>query len=721
MTAPTKPDHGPKSGTLDRREFLKVGAIAAGGLVVAVYVPDARARSAPAAAAPFQPNVFLRIDPSGEVTITVARSDMGQGVRTALPMIVAEELDADWSRVKVVQADAHPSQYGRMMTVGSTSVRGGAWMPLRRAGATAREMLVAAAAARWNVNAASLRTENGRVIHDASRRSLGYGELAEAAAALPVPSAPRLKDPAAFRLIGTSPPQLDNRDKVTGRAQYGVDARVPGMLFATVVHPPVFGSTVKSFDASKAQAVPGVKHVVQISQGVAVVAENTWAAMRGARELTIEYANTDFAMSTADIFRSFAAMAERPGVEARREGNFATGIAGAAQRVEAAYEAPYLAHATMEPMNCTADVRADRVEIWAPTQNPQGTQQAAARLAGVPVDRVTVHVQLLGCGWGRRSRTDFVEDAVETSKAVGAPVQVLWTREEDMQHDYYRPAAHVRLQGGLDAAGKLTALGVRVVAQPISGGGRGGIDGPAVASIADTPYAVPHYLVEYHRAANAVPVGYWRSVGPSQNCFILESFIDELAHAAGRDPVEFRRELLAGDARMRHVLDVAAERSGWGTALPAGRARGIALVDDKGGRVAEVAEVSLENGRVRVHKVTCVADCGQIIHPGIVEAQLTGSVVAGLTAALYGEITIERGRVMQTNFRDYPMLRIDEMPEVDVFVVKNHEEPGGVGEPGVPPIAPAVTNALFALTGTRLRRLPISVEGMAPRGTGRSR
>jgi isoquinoline 1-oxidoreductase beta subunit len=361
-------------------------------------------------------------------------------------------------------------------------------------------------------------------------------------------------------------------------------------------------------------------------------------------------------------------------------------------------------------------VRADRVEIWAPTQNPQGTQQTAARLAGVPADRVTVHVQLLGCGWGRRSRTDFVEDAVETSKAVGAPVQVVWTREEDMQHDYYRPAAHVRLQGGLDPRGRLAALGVRVVAQPISGGGRGGIDGPAVASLADTPYAFRNYLVEYHRAQLAVPVGYWRSVGPSQNCFILESFIDELAHAAGRDPVEFRRELLANDPRMRHVLDVAAERSGWGKPLPAGRARGIALVDDKGGRVAEVAEVSLQDGNVRAHKVTVVADCGQIIHGGIVEGQLSGSVVAGLTAALYGEITIENGRVKQTNFRDYQMLRMDEMPAVDVFVVRNHEEPGGVGEPGVPPIAPAVTNALFALTGTRIRRLPIRAEALSASG-----
>jgi CO/xanthine dehydrogenase Mo-binding subunit len=696
---------------VDRREFIKLGALAGGGLLLAIYVPQKNAQ----AAAPFQPNAFLRIDPSGEVTITVARADMGQGVRTALPMIVAEELDADWSQVRITQADAHPERYGRMMTVGSTSVRNGAWLPLRRAGAAAREMLVAAAAARWSVNASDLRTEKGRVYHDSARRSATYGELAEAAATLPVPAQPRLKDPSTFKLIGTSPPQVDTPNKVSGKGQYGIDARVPGMLFATVVHPPVFGSRVKSFDATKAKAVSGVRHVLQISSGVAVVADHTWAALKGAQALTIEYENTDFALSSADIYRSFAELADKPGAEARREGDAVAALARATTRIQSTYEAPYLAHATMEPMNCTAHVQADRVEIWAPTQNPQGTQSTAARLTGVPAANVTVHVQLLGCGWGRRSRTDFVEDAVETAKAVGVPVQVLWTREEDMQHDFYRPAAHVRLDGGLDAAGKLSAMTVRVAAQPISGGGN--IDGPAVASIADTPYTIPNYLVEYCRATNHVPVGYWRSVGPSQNTFIFESFIDELAHAAKRDPVEFRRDLLTNDPRMLNVLNVAAERAKWGSPLPAGRARGIALVDDKGGRVAEVAEVSLTNGAIKVHKVTLVADCGQIIHSGIVQGQMSGSVVAGLTAALYGEITIERGRVKQSNFRDYRMLRIDEMPEIDVHVVKSTEEPGGVGEPGVPPIAAAVANALFTLTGVRAKRLPLKGDLFSTVGT----
>jgi isoquinoline 1-oxidoreductase subunit beta len=700
---------------LDRRDFIKIGAVAGTGLLLGFRLPERHENGARRAA--LEPNAFLRVDPNGDVTIWLARSDMGQGVRTALPMIVADELDAEWSRVRVVQADAHPDKYGRMMTVGSTSVRNGAWLPLRRAGASAREMLVAAAAARWGVAANECTTANGRVTHRGSGRSAGYGELADGAAALPVPSEPRLKDPSRFTLIGTRVPLIDTKEKVSGKAVYGADVRVPGMLFATVVHPPVFGAKVASLDDRKARAVPGVRHVVQVSQGVSVVADNTWAALKGARALSIEWDNGPFAMSSSDIFAHFAKLAEGPGAEAKREGDVDAAMAGANRAVRATYEAPYLAHATMEPMNCTASVHRDRCEIWVPTQNPQGTQAAASRLTGLPPEAVTVHVTYLGCGWGRRSRTDFVQDAVETSMKVAAPVQVLWTREEDMQHDFYRPAAHLRLDGALDANGRPTALRVKIVAQGISGG-RDAIDGPAVAGIADMHYAIPNVLVEYARAELAVPVGYWRSVGPSQNTFVLESFIDELAHAAGRDPFEFRRELLAAHPRLKHVLEVAAEESGWGTRPAAGRARGIAVVEDKGGLVAEVAEVSLDKGNVRVHRVTCAADCGQIIHPGIVEAQMVGSVVAGLTAALYGEITIERGRVKQGNFHDYPLLPIGEMPEVSVHIVKSREEPGGVGEPGVPPIAPAVANALFALTGKRIRRLPIRAEMLTASGGG---
>jgi len=537
------------------------------------------------------------------------------------------------------------------------------------------------------------------------------------AAQLPVPSQPTLKDPKSFRLVGTRVPLVDTHLKVTGAAKFGIDARTPGMLFATVLRPPSHGGSLKAFDASRARAVRGVKDVVQISSGVAVVADSTWAALKGARALAVEWQAGGFTMSSTDIFAHLANVAESPGVVTRTEGDVEAGLLAAAKRVSATYEAPYLAHATMEPMNCTAHVRADGVEIWAPTQNPQGAQSTAARLTGQPVDKVTVHVQYLGCGWGRRSSTDFVQDAVETSMKVQAPVQVLWTREEDMRHDNYRPCTHVRIDGGTDAAGKVVALKARVAAQPIAGG-RGRFDGPAVAGISDMNYHIPGLRVEWCRPDIRVPVGYWRSVGPSQNTFVLESFIDELAHAAGRDPVDLRRELLAGEARFRRVLDLVAERSGWGTPAPEGRARGVAIAEDTQSLVAEVAEVSLVNGRPKVHKVWVVADCGRIIHPGIAEAQFQGAVAGGLGAALYGEITIENGATKQTNFNDFRLLRISDMPEVDVWFVPSEEEPGGVGEPGVPPIAPAVTNALFRLTGTRIRKLPMAAQTIGAVGSG---
>jgi CO/xanthine dehydrogenase Mo-binding subunit len=690
---------------LDRREFVKIGAMAGTGLLLGIRLPERAAHGR--RATPFQPNAFVRVDPDGIVTIWLARSEMGQGVHTSLPMIVADELDADWNNVRVVQADAHPSRYGRMMTVGSTSVRGGAWTPLRAAGATARAMLVSAAAARWGVTASELRTERGRVLHDASHRSATYGELADDASRLPVPARAPLKDPRQFRLIGTRVPQVNLDEKVSGRARYGLDVRVPGMRFATVVHPPVFGGNVATMDATRALAVRGVRDVFTIPSGVAVVADSTWAAIKGSKALNVTWDNGAFSSSSADIAAEFSRLADGAGVVAEEHGDADTSLRSAAKRVSATYTAPYLAHATMEPMNCTARVTSDRCEVWVPTQNPQGVQEAAARISGLPLDSVTVHVTYLGCGWGRRGRVDYAEDALEIAKRVDAPVQTMWTREEDMQHDFYRPSAHVRLEGGVDAQGRATALRARIVAQPLTGAR---VDGPAVSGIADMTYDIPNVRVEWSKPDVAVPVGYWRSVGPSQNTFILESFVDEMAAAAGRDPLEFRRELLAGNPRVRNVLEIAAKQSGWGTALPAGRARGISVMSDRGGRVAEVAEVSLENGRVRVHRVTCVVDCGRVIHPGIVEAQMSGSIIGGLAAALYGEITLDRGRVKQANFNAYPMLRMREAPEIAVHIVPSEEEPGGVGEPGLPGIAPAVANALFTLTGVRVRRLPIRAE-----------
>ena len=696
---------------LDRRSFVKLGAVAGGGLALGLPLP--LLERAPADVANLQPSPFVRVGADGIVTIWVAKAEMGQGVRTALPMIVADELDADWGSVEIVQAEAHADRFGRQMTVGSSSVRGGSWTSLRQAGATARAMLVSAAAARLGVSEASLRTENGTVLHDASGRVLSYGELATEAAALPVPDGVALKDPSAFRIIGTSPPIVDVPDIVTGRAGFGIDARTPGMRFATVVHCPVFGGSLGSFDDTRARDVSGVTDVVRISTGVAVVATNTWAAFKGAEALDVKWETGDFSMGSPEIFEHFRDLAaSSDAAVARDDGDARGALAGAARRIDAVYEVPFLAHATMEPMNCTADVREDRCEVWAPTQSPQGVLGAAARFTGLPEDRITVHVTRMGCGWGRRSQTDFVQDALETSKAVGAPVQVVWTREEDMRQDLYRPASRVEFEGGVDADGRAVAIRARIVTPPF-GGGPTGADRNSVDGLVNGAYDIPNFFADYVRPRLPVPVGYWRSVGPSQNTFILESFVDELAHAAGRDPVEFRRAMLGSDPRLRRVLDLAAERASWNTPAPAGRARGVALVNDKGGRVAQVAEVSLEDGQVRVHRVTLVADCGQVIHPGIVDQQMVGGVVAGLTAALYGEITLSGGRVEQGNFNDYPMLRMRAMPDVDVHIVESREEPGGVGEPGVPPIAPAVANALFVLTGVRIRRLPIRPEALA--------
>ena len=702
---------------LDRRDFVKIGVTAGGGLALGISLASrADAETSEIAglgsgADAFQPNAFLRLDPDGSLTIWCGKADMGQGVRTSLPMIVADEMDADWSRVRTVQADAHPEKYGRQMTVGSSSVRRGGWTGLRVAGASAREMLVAAGATALGVPVSELTTDSGRVIHEGSGRSLEYGELAVAASELPVPESPRLKSTAEFTLIGTDVPLVDTEDKVAGRAVFGLDVRVPGMLFATVAKPRILGGSLVSMDEAAARAVPGVRDVFQISSGIAVVADNTWSAFEGANALDCQW-DGDFRMSSPEISAHTSALCEGDAEVAMEVGN-APGVLTAAsgRTVTATYEVPYLAHATMEPMNCTAHVQADRCEVWAPTQNPQGAQQTAAQLTGLPIERVTTHVTYMGCGWGRRSRTDFVVDAVETAMQLDVPVQVTWSREEDMRNDQYRPASMIRFEGAAEA-GRLEALTARVAGPPLGvtdprGRGGSGVDRNAVDGVVTMTYTIPNLLVDYARSEIQVPTGYWRSVGPSGNCFMVESFIDEMAHAAGRDPLEFRLAMLDDHPRMKQVLEKAAEMADWGGPVPAGRGRGIGIVEDKGGIVAQVAEVSVEDGEVRVHRVWCAADCGQIIHPGIVDAQLTGSIVTGLTMALYGEITIEDGRVVQSNFHDYDMLRMGGMPEVEVHIVRNEEEPGGVGEPAVPAIAPAVTNALFALTGERVRKLPI--------------
>jgi isoquinoline 1-oxidoreductase beta subunit len=726
------------SPRVSRREFLRTGAAAGTVLVVGAHLQGCARPAAPASDAPFAPNAWVRVHSDGTVLIEVDRSEMGQGVSTALPMLVAEELEADWSTVRYEAAPANPA-YGNKLnrnmqvTGGSTAVANG-WIPLRRAGAQAREMLVAAAAARWGVDRTSCRAEASRVLHEASGRSAGYGELAADAAKLPVPDAVALKDPKDWKLIGRPLARLDVPAVVRGERLFAQDVRVPGMLVAQVERCPVLGGSVLSFDDDKAKAVPGVRAVVQVTGGVAVVAEDFWAARKGREALAVQWnEGPNAALDSEGIRTALRALLAQPeGKVARHDGDAPGTIAGLTKKVSVEYEAPYLAHATMEPMSCAADVRPDGVTIWAPTQfqwGPKmfggGAQGTAASIAGVSMDRVVVHTTKLGGGFGRRSEMDFIVDAVEVSKAVGAPVRVTWTREDDMRHDFYRPATLHRLEGAVDEAGRPVAWS-HVIAGPSilsrylpswmpefaanrMGMLKHGADPTSIEGAENVPYALPNVRVDYRRADLPVPVGFWRSVGNSQNAFVTECFADELAELAGQDPVEFRRALLQQRPRHLAVLELAAAKAGWGTPLPAGRARGVAVAESFGSFVAEVAEVSVEGGRVRVHRVTCAIDCGQVVNPDIVAAQMEGAIAYGISAALFGEVTIAKGRVQQGNFDGYPVLRLHEMPVVEVHIVPSTEAPGGVGEPGTPPIAPAVANAVSALTGSRVRRLPIRV------------
>jgi isoquinoline 1-oxidoreductase beta subunit len=696
-----------------RRDFLRSSTLGGAGLVIAFYLPTKADLRGQGAQPPFQPNAWLQVDPQDNVTIWVGKSEMGQGVRTSLPMIVAEELDADWKRVRIEPAQADASKYGNQLTGGSTSVRT-SWEPLRQAGAQARAVLVAAAAQNWGVAPESCRTENGSVIHDASGRRARYGSLAEAAAKLPVPEKPPLKHAKDFRIVGKSLPRLDIPAKVDGSAQFGIDVRVPGMLFAVVARCPVFGGKVARFDATRAKAVKGVRAVTPISNGVAVVADSTWAAMEGRKALDVTWDEGPHAgLTSAEISRRFAKLAAGPAAVARHDGDVEAALKGAARTLEAVYEVPFLAHATMEPMNATADVRSGSCEVWAPTQFPAMAQEVAGKIAGVRPEKATVHITLMGCGFGRRTEADFVADAVEASKAVGKPVQVLWTREDDMQHDHYRPASYHVLRAGLDADGRLIAWTHRVVAPSIRGqyGATvegGGVDLGAVDGAVDLPYAIPNLRVDYVMANTAVPVGYWRSVYASQTAFANECFLDEIAAAAGKDPVELRRDLLRNAPHHKAVLELVAEKSGWGKPLAAGRFRGLAVHKSFHTCVAEVAEVSLEkDGTPRVHRVVCAIDCGLPVNPAGIASQMQSGIVYGLSAALRGKITIDKGRVQQSNFDDYQVLRFDEMPHVEAHIVPSTEPPTGTGEPGLPPIAPAVANAVSAARGERVRKLPI--------------
>jgi isoquinoline 1-oxidoreductase beta subunit len=714
--------------TFSRRRFIVSTATAAGGLMLGFHLPPGTARAAEIAAQPWLPslaggteiNAWLLIDPEDNVLIRVAQSEMGEGVFTALPMIVAEELECDWSKVRAEYASANRSLregqvYQRMATGGSGAVRRSREY-LQQAGASARARLIQAAADEWGVPASECRAENGLVLHDGSGRSVNYGAIAAQAAKIELAEEPPIKTPDQYRLLGRPTKRLDTAPKVNGTATFGIDIRLPDMLSASVQTCPVFGGTLASYDFDAIKDRPGVHSAVEVPNGIAVVADSFWRAKTALEAMPIEWDLGENQSVSSDELRQrhHDALAEG-GAVATQTGDADAALASAAQRIEAIYEVPYLAHATMEPMNCTAQVRPDRVDLWFGTQNPEGALAAAAEGTGVAPENVYVHNCFLGGGFGRRFYNDELRQAVAVAKSTdGRPVKLIWTREEDMQHDFYRPMATLRFEAGLDADGWPTAWKNRIVSDSIFANVRpdaieGGIDRTSVEGLREMPYALPNQYVDYVMRNTHVPVAFWRSVGSSQNAFALECFIDEMAHAGGKDPYEFRRELLKDHADWLGVLDTIAEKSDWGSPLPRGKGRGMAIHESFGTIVGEVAEVSIaQDGALKVERVVCALDCGHVVNPTTVEMQMESGIVYGLSAALYGEITIGQGRVEQANFDTYDMVRIAEMPVVETYLaLSGGDKWGGIGEPGVPPIAPAVCNAIFAATGKRIRSLPL--------------
>jgi isoquinoline 1-oxidoreductase beta subunit len=713
-----------KIAMLTRREALKLGlGAASGGLMLGCMAPRPGGEAAAGLAPPARINAWLTIAPSGLITLVTPGAELGQGVYTSLPLILAEDLEADFADVRVAHCGYDPAYNnplkGYQATGQSAAVRG--YYPLlRRIGATARDMLLAAAAHRWQVPVTECIARASAVHHERSGRKAGYGALAAEAARQAPPAEPVLKPATQFRLIGTRVARKDSAAKVDGSAQYSIDLVLPGMVHAAVHVSPVKGGRITKLGDSRARAARGVLDVVRIEGGVAVVASTWWQAHEALDLLDIEFAGGATGATTASIGAGLAAALEQGGLVVQDTGDVEEALRQSTRLVEAEYNVPYLAHATMEPMGCVASVEGDRCTVWAPTQGPTVAHKAAATAAGVPPENVTVHRMFIGGGFGRRYETDFVTQAVQVSRAVGRPVKLLWSREEDMTHDFYRPAARLRYRAGLAADGSLRGLDVASACGSILARMRGSLGGKAdamsVDGVFDREVKVPHLRIRHAPVESPLPVGMWRSVSHSQNGFAKESFVDELAHAAGRDPLEYRRELLAG-TRQAAVLELAARRADWGAPMPDGRARGLAIVASYGSIVAQVVEVSLQDGEPRVHRVVCAVDCGLAIDPHNIAAQVEGGVVYGLSAALWGEVTVAGGVAEQRNFHQYRVLRMNEMPRIETHIVPSDAAPGGIGECAVPPIAPAVANALFALTGNRARSLPLAnVSWPAPQG-----
>jgi isoquinoline 1-oxidoreductase subunit beta len=704
---------------ISRRIFLQAAAVAGGGLMLGISLPPLASEAAEAVGAAFTPNAFVRIQTDGQVVLTMPYVEMGQGTYTSIPMLIAEELEVSLQQVRLEHAPPDDKLYanpllGAQATGNSNAIRG-AWNPMRQAGAIARTMLVWAAARRWNVDPASCQAQNGEVVHAPTGRRAGYGELAAEAARMPMPESVTLKQPQDYRLIGTPAKRLDLPAKVDGTAVFGIDARPAGVKIATLAQSPVFGGRVKSVDDAAALSVKGVRQVVRLDDAVAVVADHMGAAKKGLAALTIEWDDGPNAtLATDAIAEELEQATHKPGAVAQNIGDVDHAMSSAATKVEATYQVPFLAHAAMEPMNCTVDVRKDACEIWVGNQAITRAQAFAAKAAGIPQEQVILHNHFIGGGFGRRLEADGVARAVEIARHVDGPVKVVWTREEDIQHDMYRPMFVDRLSAGLDAKGMPVAwnnrfAGSSIVARYFPAFFRDGLDTDTTEGAINLVYDLPNLHVEYvHTEPPGIPTAFWRSVGPSHNVFVTESFIDELAAAAKQDPVAYRLALLDKTPRAKAVLELVAEKSGWGKPLPPRAGRGVSIQFVFGTYMAQVAEVEVsKDGDVRVRRVVCAVDCGVVINPDTVQAQIQSAVMFGITAALHGEITLKDGRIEQSNFDTYQALRIDEAPSVEVHIVPSTEAPGGMGEAGTSVIVPAVANAVFAATGKRLRKMPI--------------
>ena len=724
-----------------RRTFLKlgltVGLAAGGGMLIGFGMPakaDEKAGAdAPGAAsgsvvagdgevAPasdlFAPNAFVRIDKTGVVSLVIPKVEMGQGVYTSIPMLLAEELEVPLDAVRIEHAPPDAKLFsdpllGGQLTGGSTSIRY-AWKPLREAGATARTMLVSAAAQQWSVDPSSCHAEGGAVVHAASGRRANYGDLVDAAAKLPVPQNVAIKDPKDFKLVGRATNRIDSHEKVNGVAQFGLDVRLPDMVYAAIVNSPVLGGTLVSVDDSVALKTPGVKQVVRIDNAVAVVGAHTWAAKAGASALKIEWHDGGHgAVSTRDLVDDLARASQRAGGVARKDGDVDKAFGQAVKKIDVVYEQPFLAHATMEPINCTVWVKPDSCEIWVGTQVPTRAVDIASKVTGLPLDKITLHNFLLGGGFGRRLEVDAIEQAVKIGKQVNAPVKVVYTREEDVQHDMYRPYYYDRISAGLDAnhrpiAWKHRIVGSSILARFAPPAYQNGVDPDAVEVASNLPYDLPNQFVDYVRQEpRAVPTAFWRGVGPTRSTFVVESFIDELAHEAKADPVEYRRGLLTKSPRALYVLNVAAKEGNWGAPLKKNQGRGISVMNAFGSYFSIVMEVTVENGQVKVDRAVCAVDCGHAVNPKTIEAQIEGGIIFGISGALYSEITLKNGRVEQSNFTDYRILRMNEAPPVELKLIASTEAPGGIGEPGTAATAAALCNAIFSATGKRLRKLPV--------------